>query len=72
VLACHRVVGKGGALTGYAGGLRRKRFLLDLERGATRVLGDEATPMAEGRLAVKSPPTARAQRWARCGDFTVS
>jgi methylated-DNA-[protein]-cysteine S-methyltransferase len=25
------VVGKGGALTGYAGGLRRKRYLLDLE-----------------------------------------
>ena len=32
VLACHRVVGKDGKLTGYAGGLRRKRFLLDLER----------------------------------------
>jgi methylated-DNA-[protein]-cysteine S-methyltransferase len=31
VLGCHRVVGKNGALTGYAGGLRRKRFLLDLE-----------------------------------------
>jgi methylated-DNA-[protein]-cysteine S-methyltransferase len=29
---CDRVVGKDGALTGYAGGLRRKRFLLDLER----------------------------------------
>jgi methylated-DNA-[protein]-cysteine S-methyltransferase len=31
VLPCHRVVGKNGTLTGYAGGLRRKRFLLDLE-----------------------------------------
>ncbi len=31
VLPCHRVVGRDGALTGYAGGLRRKRFLLDLE-----------------------------------------
>jgi methylated-DNA-[protein]-cysteine S-methyltransferase len=28
---CHRVVGKDGKLTGYAGGLERKRFLLDLE-----------------------------------------
>ncbi|MGH3881709.1 MAG: methylated-DNA--[protein]-cysteine S-methyltransferase [Actinophytocola sp.] len=37
VLACHRVVGKGGALTGYAGGLRRKRFLLDLEAGQPNV-----------------------------------
>ena len=32
-IPCHRVVGKNGALTGYAGGLERKRFLLDLERG---------------------------------------
>jgi methylated-DNA-[protein]-cysteine S-methyltransferase len=31
IVPCHRVVGKGGKLTGYAGGLRRKRFLLDLE-----------------------------------------
>jgi O6-methylguanine-DNA--protein-cysteine methyltransferase len=27
------VVGAGGELTGYAGGLRRKRTLLDLEQG---------------------------------------
>jgi len=32
VVPCHRVVGKGGRLTGYAGGLRRKQVLLDLER----------------------------------------
>lgn len=31
VVACHRVVGADGSLTGYAGGLDRKRFLLDLE-----------------------------------------
>lgn len=31
VLPCHRVVGAGGALTGYAGGLDAKRFLLNLE-----------------------------------------
>jgi methylated-DNA-[protein]-cysteine S-methyltransferase len=34
VVPCHRVVGKDGRLTGYAGGLERKRFLLDLERPA--------------------------------------
>jgi methylated-DNA-[protein]-cysteine S-methyltransferase len=32
LIPCHRVVGAGGALTGYAGGLRRKRILLDLEQ----------------------------------------
>src|SRR6266545_1598004 len=32
VLPCHRVVGASGALTGYAGGIEAKRFLLDLEQ----------------------------------------
>jgi methylated-DNA-[protein]-cysteine S-methyltransferase len=31
VVPCHRVVGKNGSLTGYAGGLKRKQLLLDLE-----------------------------------------
>lgn len=33
VVPCHRVVGSGGSLTGYAGGLERKAFLLALEQG---------------------------------------
>lgn len=32
VIPCHRVVGSTGSLTGYGGGIERKRFLLDLER----------------------------------------
>lgn len=32
VVPCHRVIGADGSLTGYAGGLDRKRTLLDLER----------------------------------------
>ena len=32
LIPCHRVVGAGGALTGYAGGLDRKRALLFLEQ----------------------------------------
>jgi methylated-DNA-[protein]-cysteine S-methyltransferase len=31
IVPCHRVVGASGSLTGYAGGLDRKRFLLSLE-----------------------------------------
>jgi len=31
VVPCHRVIGSDGTLTGYAGGLDRKRFLLDRE-----------------------------------------
>lgn len=34
VIPCHRVVGSNGTLTGYAGGIRRKQVLLDLEQGA--------------------------------------
>ena len=32
IVPCHRVVGSDGSLTGYGGGLDRKRFLLDLEQ----------------------------------------
>jgi methylated-DNA-[protein]-cysteine S-methyltransferase len=31
IVPCHRVIGAGGKLVGYGGGLDRKRFLLDLE-----------------------------------------
>jgi methylated-DNA-[protein]-cysteine S-methyltransferase len=41
IVPCHRIVGKNGVLTGYAGGLKRKRFLLDLEA---------PVPAAAGRL----------------------
>ncbi len=34
VIPCHRVVGADGTLTGYAGGVRRKQLLLDMEQGA--------------------------------------
>jgi methylated-DNA-[protein]-cysteine S-methyltransferase len=34
VVPCHRVVGRNGQLTGYAGGLKRKQFLLELEEPA--------------------------------------
>jgi len=32
IIPCHRVIGDNGQLTGYGGGLWRKRFLLDLEQ----------------------------------------
>ena len=36
VIPCHRIMGSGGALTGYAGGLDRKRALLTLEARQAR------------------------------------
>lgn len=38
IVPCHRVVGSSGALTGYAGGLTNKQWLLDFE---TRLLGGQ-------------------------------
>ena len=32
IVPCHRVIGSNGTLTGYAGGLSRKEFLLNLEK----------------------------------------
>ena len=41
VVPCHRVVGKEGKLTGYAGGLERKRSLLELEGAGEQVEGEQ-------------------------------
>jgi methylated-DNA-[protein]-cysteine S-methyltransferase len=35
IVPCHRVIGAGGSLTGYGGGLDRKRLLLELEKSNT-------------------------------------
>ena len=48
IIPCHRVVGADGALTGYGGGLWRKRWLLDHER---RVAGGEAGLFEHGQDA---------------------
>jgi methylated-DNA-[protein]-cysteine S-methyltransferase len=59
VVPCHRVIGASGALTGYGGGLDRKRWLLDHERralaGAAR--GTPAGP-TEGRERTQTPTSA--------------
>ncbi len=41
VIPCHRVIGADGSLTGYGGGLDRKRFLLGLEAGASNGVATE-------------------------------
>jgi methylated-DNA-[protein]-cysteine S-methyltransferase len=38
VIPCHRVIGAGGALVGFGGGLEVKRWLLDHEQGRRRLL----------------------------------
>jgi methylated-DNA-[protein]-cysteine S-methyltransferase len=38
IVPCHRVIGANGSLTGYGGGLDRKRILLELERAQEPML----------------------------------
>ena len=37
IVPCHRVVGANGSLTGYAGGIDRKKKLLALEKAGMKV-----------------------------------
>ena len=39
IVPCHRVIGADGSLTGYGGGLERKRVLLELEQGQGALIG---------------------------------
>ena len=63
IVPCHRVVGAGGALVGYGGGLQRKRWLLDHEARFAPAVGRTrdmfATERAGGALVAAQIPAAR-------------
>ena len=46
IVPCHRVIGANGSLTGYGGGLDRKRWLLEHESGGSK----RSAPAQSGRL----------------------
>ena len=50
VVPCHRVIGADGSLTGYGGGLERKRFLLALEAGGGSRRGTSLSAQAQPLL----------------------
>ncbi len=74
VIPCHRVIGASGELTGYGGGLARKRLLLELE-GARRtwtLIGADGKPYespAPGTLGATAGArgTAGSTAVPRCG-----
>lgn len=45
IVPCHRVLGMSGALSGYAGGLEHKRFLLELEKTKEKTGGADESAM---------------------------
>jgi methylated-DNA-[protein]-cysteine S-methyltransferase len=58
VVPCHRVIGANGSLTGYGGGLERKRWLLAHE-GLHQISGNTTVniaPPPSGRLAASALP----------------
>ena len=62
IIPCHRIVGTSGALTGYAGGLERKRTLLAFERA---VAAGDARPIAAFAAADAIAPAPTAIRPAQ-------
>ena len=48
IVPCHRVVGSKGALTGYAGGLTNKQWLLEFENGVLGRASSVAQPATAG------------------------
>ncbi len=52
VVPCHRVIGADGSLTGYGGGLERKRFLLALENGG-RGAEEDRHPRLSGQTGLR-------------------
>lgn len=65
VVPCHRVVGAAGRLTGYAGGLARKRFLLDLEQSDQLSLWPPAFDSGSPASGVRRDAMSRRNRTVR-------
>jgi len=55
IVPCHRVLGATGELSGYAGGLERKRYLLDLEHEPRVTLSRVPRELPDSVLSPASP-----------------
>jgi methylated-DNA-[protein]-cysteine S-methyltransferase len=77
-IPCHRVVGRTGKLTGYAGAIGRKRYMLDLEQSnVARTLNDDSegsdnTSLLTTAKANRLPATEKDPRWQSVVDRDVS
>lgn len=58
ILACHRVIGASGALTGFAGGLDTKRWLLDHEAASSNQSARSSQIRSRSGIPSSSNPSA--------------
>ena len=58
VVPCHRVIGSNGSLTGFAGGIERKRFLLNLESRMAESRSQRPRLGGQGTIALTSSMTS--------------
>ena len=59
IVPCHRMIGADGSLTGYGGGLPRKRALLDLEAAVATGQGTLLEPWSTGAIRRPAGPARR-------------
>jgi methylated-DNA-[protein]-cysteine S-methyltransferase len=64
VVPCHRVIGSNGTLTGYGGGIERKRWLLAHE-GASEPGGQIALPSTSRNLVTSLTTASGVSTWAK-------
>ncbi|RDK02892.1 methylated-DNA--[protein]-cysteine S-methyltransferase [Paraburkholderia lacunae] len=68
VAPCHRVIGASGDLTGFAGGLAAKQFLLSLESGQTSLDMNAATGSDETQAQPARQPSRSAKQTSLFGN----
>jgi O-6-methylguanine DNA methyltransferase len=75
IVPCHRVIGAGGALVGYGGGMQRKKWLLDHEArfaGLDARAGAPVQPHAAVHASPKPPVRATPRPAARASEKPVA
>lgn len=68
LIPCHRVIGSNGELTGYGGGLARKRWLIDHERNHARTAASSVRSSKNARPArnVSTASVTAPTSWSAC------